>query len=85
MDLVLLVAGVSLVGFLVWLITTKVPMAPYWAAAIQVFAAVMVVLYLAARLGVHFPNLLPWMTLVPAERLELSRPKAPASETGASA
>jgi hypothetical protein len=49
MDLVLLVVVVALIGFLVYLLTTKVPMPPMWAATIQVVALIIVVLYIITR------------------------------------
>ena len=58
MDLVILVLVVALIGFLVWLITTKVPMPSGWATTIQVVALVLVVVWLIS----HFlavPNVLP--------------------------
>lgn len=58
MDLILLVLVLCLVGFLVWLLTTKIPMPPAWATAIQVFALVVMILFLLARL-VSIPNVLP--------------------------
>ena len=57
MDLILLVLVVALVGFLVWIITTKIPMPPYWATALQILALILLVLYLVRRLG-GLPNLL---------------------------
>lgn len=59
MDLVLLVLVLALVGCLVWLITTKIPMPPLWASAIQLLALAVLVLYLLARVGPRLPNLLP--------------------------
>jgi len=58
MDLLVLVLVLVLIGFLVWLLTTKVPMPPGWAIAIQVGALVVVVLYVLTRL-VQLPNVLP--------------------------
>ena len=58
MDLVILVLVVALIGFLVWLITTKVPMPPYWAGAIQVLALIVIVLYLISRFGANLPNVM---------------------------
>lgn len=58
MDLILLVLVIALIGFLVYLLTTKVPMPPGWATAIQVLALVVIVLYLLTRF-VHLPNVLP--------------------------
>jgi len=58
MDLILLVLVVVLIGFLVYLLTTKVPMPPGWATAIQVLALIIVVLYVLSRF-LHLPNVLP--------------------------
>jgi hypothetical protein len=58
MDLILLVLVVALIGFLVWAITTQIPMSPGWAKAIQVFALIVIVLYLITRF-VRLPNVLP--------------------------
>ncbi|MET0785168.1 MAG: hypothetical protein ABWY25_00480 [Paenisporosarcina sp.] len=58
MDLVLLVLVLVLIGFLVWLLTTKVPMPPAWATAIQVLALIIIVLYILTRF-VNLPNVLP--------------------------
>lgn len=58
MDLVILVLVVALIGFLVYVITTKVPMPSGWATTIQVLALVVVVVWLLS----HFlavPNVLP--------------------------
>lgn len=57
MDLILLVIVVALIGFVVWLITTKVPLPPYWAVSIQVLALIIVVLYVLTRFF-HVPNVL---------------------------
>jgi hypothetical protein len=58
MDLVLLVLGLALVGFLVWLIVTKVPMTEPFKVGIQIIAFVAVLLYLIHRFGKHIPNIL---------------------------
>ncbi len=58
MDLIVLLLVLVLVGFLVWLLTTKVPMPPLWARAIQIIALVLVILYVVTRV-VRLPNLLP--------------------------
>jgi FtsH-binding integral membrane protein len=58
MDLVILVLVVALIGFLVFVITTKIPMPPGWAMAIQVGALVVIILYLLTRF-VNLPNVLP--------------------------
>ena len=57
MDLILLVLVLCLIGFIVWLLTTKIPMPPAWATAIQVIALVVVLLFLLTRVA-HIPNVL---------------------------
>lgn len=57
MDLIVLVIVVVLIGFLVYLLTTKVPMPPYWATAIQVIALILVILWVLSRLT-PLPNVL---------------------------
>lgn len=57
MDLIILVLVLCLVGFLVWLLTTKIPMPPAWATAIQVIALIALILYVLTRL-VSIPNVL---------------------------
>lgn len=49
---------VVLIGFLVFLLTTKIPMPPYWATGIQIVAALVLVLFLLRELGVALPNVL---------------------------
>jgi hypothetical protein len=58
MDLIILVLVIALIGFLVWIITTKIPMPPGWATAIQVLALVVIILFLLSRF-VNVPNVLP--------------------------
>jgi hypothetical protein len=58
MDLLMLVLVIVLIGFLVWLLTTKVPMPPGWAIVIQVGALIVIVLYVLTRF-VNLPNVLP--------------------------
>ena len=57
MDLVILVLVVVLIGFLVYILTTKIPMPPGWAMVIQVGALIIIILYLLTRV-VHIPNVL---------------------------
>jgi hypothetical protein len=42
----------------VWAITTQIPMPPMWARALQVFALIVIVLYIISRF-LHLPNVLP--------------------------
>lgn len=58
MDLVVLVLVVALIGFLVYLITTKIPMPSYWSLAIQIFAAIIIVMFLLRALGIRLPNVI---------------------------
>jgi hypothetical protein len=57
MDLLILVVLFCVLGFAIWLLTTKIPMPPAWATTIQVVALVVIVLYLLTRV-VHLPNVL---------------------------
>jgi hypothetical protein len=57
MDLILLILVLSIVGCLVWVITTKIPMDPTFRLIIQILALILVVLYLLRRFG-GLPNLL---------------------------
>lgn len=58
MDLLILVLVAVLIGFCVWILTTKVPMPAGWAMVIQVGTLLVLVLYILTRL-VHIPNVLP--------------------------
>jgi hypothetical protein len=58
MDLLTLIIVAVLIGFLVWLLTTQVPMPPAWAKAIQVIALVVLVLWILTRV-LNLPNVLP--------------------------
>jgi hypothetical protein len=57
MDLVILILVLALIGFLVWLLTTRVPMPPLWASTIQVIALFVLIVYLLSRV-IHLPNVL---------------------------
>ena len=57
MDLILLVVVCVVIGFLVWLLTTRVPMPAGWAVVIQAVALVVLVLYALEHI-VHLPNVL---------------------------
>lgn len=58
MDLLILVLVVALIGFCVFLITTKVPMPAGWATALQILSLVVIVLFILSRF-VNLPNVLP--------------------------
>ena len=57
MDLILLVLVLCVIGFVVWLLTTKIPMPPAWATAIQFLALVCLILYAMTKF-VSLPNVL---------------------------
>jgi xanthosine utilization system XapX-like protein len=57
MDLILLVGVCVLVGFVVWLLTTRVPMPPGWATAIQILALIAVLYFVVTRV-IQLPNVL---------------------------
>ncbi len=59
MDLIWLVLVIVIIGFLVYLLTTKVPLPQYWATAIQIIALICILLFLLQRFGVLVPNVLP--------------------------
>lgn len=58
MDLVMLVLVIALVGFLVYLVTTHIPMPPIFKTAIQIIVVVALILYLIQRFGGGLPNVL---------------------------
>ena len=58
MDLVLLVLGLALLGFLVYLVTTKIPMDPMFRYAIQIIVVIVVIIYLIRRFGGNIPNVM---------------------------
>ena len=57
MDLIALVVVLCVVGFIVYLLTTHIPMPPQWARAIQVVALVVLLIYLVTRL-ISIPNVM---------------------------
>lgn len=57
MDLIVLILVIAIIGFLIWLITTKIPMPPLWATVIQILALVIIVLFLLRQFG-GLPNVL---------------------------
>lgn len=58
MDLIILVLMLAVVGFLVWLITTKIPMDPIFRTVIYVVVAIALILWLLKRFGGGIPNVL---------------------------
>lgn len=57
MDLLMLVFLLVIVGFVVYALTTYVPMPPRWAQAIQILAFLVLLLYLITRF-LPLPNVL---------------------------
>lgn len=56
MDLIVLVLFACIIGFAVYLLTTKIPMPPYWATTIQIVGLILIALFLLSR--VPIPNIL---------------------------
>ena len=54
----MLVVVCVIVGFVIWLLTTQIPLPPGWAQVIQVLAVIVLVLYILSRF-VNLPNVLP--------------------------
>lgn len=58
MDLVILVLGVAVLGFLVWLITTKIQMDPIFRIIIYVIVVVALVVWVSRQFAGSVPNVL---------------------------
>ena len=58
MDLLILVLGIALAGFVVWVITAYIPMPPIFKTIIYVVVAVAYVFYLLRRFIGSVPNVL---------------------------
>ena len=59
MDLIILVLGIAVLGFLCWIITTKIPMDPIFRVAIYVIVAIVLLLFIVRQFGGHVPNVMP--------------------------
>ena len=57
MDLILVLLAVVVIGFVVWLITTQIPMPPGWAKILQGVTLVILILWLLSRV-LDLPNVL---------------------------
>ena len=57
MDLIVLVLIVAVVGFIIFAITTYIPMPPHWATVIHVVSLILLLLFLLSRF-VAIPNVL---------------------------
>lgn len=58
MDLIALVLVLAVIGFVVWLITTKIPMPPIFQTIIYVVVALALVLWVLRRFGGGIPNIM---------------------------
>ena len=58
MDLLMLILYIAIIGFIVWLITTKIPMGPIFRLIIYVIVAVAAVLFLLRHFAGTVPNVL---------------------------
>ena len=58
MDLIMLVLVLAVVGFIVWLITTRIPMPPMFQTIIYVVVAIVLILWLLRRFGAGIPNVM---------------------------
>ena len=57
MDLILLVLVLAVIGFVVWLITTRIPMDPMFKNVIYIVVLIVLVLWLLRRFG-GLPNVM---------------------------
>jgi hypothetical protein len=58
MDLIILVLGIALVGFIVWGITTYIPMPPIFKTIIYILCAVVLLLFVIRQFSGSVPNVL---------------------------
>lgn len=58
MDLIMLILGIAVLGFLVWLITTKIPMDPIFRIAIYVIVTIVLLLFIVRQFGGAVPNVM---------------------------
>jgi len=58
MDLILLVLWLSIIGFVVWALTTYIPMPPIVKTAIYVATAIVIILFVARQFRGSIPNVL---------------------------
>jgi len=58
MDLIMLILVVAIIGCLVWVITTKIPMDPMFALAIRIIVIIVMILWIIRQLNLNLPNVL---------------------------
>ena len=59
MDLIILILGIAVIGFFVWLIAEKIPMDPIFKIVIYVVAAVALIYWIGRHFGGAIPNVMP--------------------------
>jgi len=58
MDLIILLLVIAVIGFLVYLIITYIPMPDIFKTAITILAVVFIIIFLIRSLGVAIPNVM---------------------------
>lgn len=58
MDLIILILGIAVLGFIVWIITTKIPMDPIFRIAIYVIVTIVLLLFIVRQFGGAVPNVI---------------------------
>ena len=58
MDLIILILGIALIGFIVWIIESQVPMPPVFKYIIYVILVVAAVMFLVRQFAGTVPNVL---------------------------
>ncbi len=58
MDLIYLVLGIAIIGFVVWVLTVAWPQPPIFKTIIYGIAAIAIVVWVIHQLGSHIPNVL---------------------------
>ena len=58
MDLIILILGIAVLGFIVWIITTKIPMDPIFRMAIYAIVTIVLLLFIVRQFGGAVPNVM---------------------------
>jgi hypothetical protein len=58
MDLIILVLGIALLGLLVWVIQTYIPMPPIFKTVIYIVCAIVLILFMAKQFAGTIPNVI---------------------------
>ena len=59
MDLIILILGIAVIGFVVWLITEKIPMDQPFKIIIYVIVAIILIYWVGRHFGGLIPKVLP--------------------------